>query len=194
MKRVISIFVILISIFITGCAIKSRKIDIYTVSVPHINLHPISRYRNSILKVEYPNGASETMGSRIYYQEGNKESWYLYSRWSDSFNRMILSIIQESLQSSGIFKDVIDYTSSSVSDYTLETTIYNFRHQIEADSSYAYLKIGFRLLSSKTNRIIKSHIFEYRVKCSQTNASGFVEAVKEINQQLARDLILWIAK
>ena len=195
MKRVILAFAILMATVMTGCAIKSRKMDIYTISVPHINLHPSSsRYRNSVLRVEYPNGTSETMGSRIYYREGDRESWYLYSRWSDSLNRMMLSIVVESLHSSGIFKDVIDYTSNSVSDYSLETTIYDFRHQIEGDSSYAYLKIGFRLLSSKTNRIIKSRIFEYKEECSQTNASGFVKAVKEINKKMARDLILWIAK
>ncbi len=193
-KRIIFNIIIIILLLMDGCAIKSKKIDIYTISVPYINLHPFSRYHNSILRVEYPTGRSESMGSRIYYQEGNKKAWYLYSRWSDSLNRMMLSVVVESLQSSGIFKDVIDYTSNSASDYSLETTIYDFRHQIEGDSSYAYLKIGFRLLSSKTNRIIKSRIFEYKEECSQTNASGFVKALKEINKKMARDLILWIAK
>ena len=150
------------------------------------------QYRNNVLRVEYPNGTSETMGSRIYYREGDKEAWYLYSRWSDSVNRMMLSIIVDTLQKSAIFRDVTDYSSNSVADYILETTIYDFRHQIEDEKSYAYLKIGFRLLSSKTKKIIKSRIFKYRVPCGTLNAQGYVEAVKEINRKLSRDLTTWI--
>ena len=187
----VALFVIIL-LLLAGCA--SKSINIYTMDLPSsVNYSISSRYKNSILKVEYPNGNSESLGSRIYYKDGDRESWYLYSRWSDSVNQMLLSIIIEALQQSAIFKDIIDYRSSSVYDYTLETTIYRFYHQIEDNNSYAYLKIGFRLLN-RSNKIIKSKIFEYKIKCTQTDAKGFVEAVREINKKLSKDLVLWIAK
>ncbi len=193
MKKRLTIFTVLLSVILAGCAIKSRNIDIYTFSLPDISIpHIRSKYHNSVLRVDYPNGSNETMGSRIYYREGDKEAWYLYSRWSDSVNRMLMSVIIDTLQKSSIFKDVIDYSSNSVDDYELETSIYDFRHEIDDEQSYAYLKIGFRLLNSENKKIVKHKIFEYRVTCESVDAKGFVKAVKEINNKLARDLINWL--
>jgi len=185
---------ILLILFLGGCATKT--INSFYISTPNIDIPKLhsSKFANSVLKVSYPEGSSIYMGSRIYYTLGDRESYYKYSRWSDSANRMILSLVVESLQKSQIFKSVIDYSSDAKSDYMLESTIYSFRHIVNDSDSYAYLKIGFRLVDKSNNKIIKEKIFEYKEPCKTTDARGFIEATKEIFTKLSRELSLWIER
>ena len=185
---------ILLILFLSGCATKT--INSFYISTPNIDIPKLhsSKFANSVLKVSYPEGSSIYMGSRIYYTLGDRESYYKYSRWSDSANRMILSLVVESLQKSQIFKSVIDYSSDAKSDYMLESTIYSFRHIVNDSDSYAYLKIGFRLVDKSNNKIIKEKIFEYKEPCKTTDARGFIEATKEIFAKLSRELPLWIER
>ena len=185
---------ILLILFLSGCATKT--INSFYISTPNIDIPKLhsSKFANSVLKVSYPEGSSIYMGSRIYYTLGDRESYYKYSRWSDSANRMILSLVVESLQKSQIFKSVIDYSSDAKSDYMLESTIYSFRHIVNDSDSYAYLKIGFRLVDKSNNKIIKEKIFEYKEPCKTTDARGFIEATKEIFTKLSRELSLWIER
>jgi cholesterol transport system auxiliary component len=187
-KKVVSLSFL---IFFLGCS--EATLNTYTLSPKVYKKVNSSKFASKTLRVEYPKGIEDTMGTKIYYKDNNlKESFYLYSQWSKSLNRIIMGAIVDILRQSNLFKEVVDYSSTADVDYILETSIYNFEHEIKADKSFAKVKIQVRLLNSINNKIIKSKLFEYLIPCKSTDAKGFVEASNKALEKFGEDLIIWL--
>jgi len=61
---------------------------------------------NKVLKVKYPTTLSNFGSSRIYFKKDGITSYYLYSRWSDSFSKILYKNLLENLEDAKIFKSV----------------------------------------------------------------------------------------
>jgi len=167
----------------------------YTLSPKVYKKVSYSKYQNRTLRVDYPKGIEESMGSKIYYQDSNlQESYYLYSQWSKSLNRILMGVLVDTLQNSNLFKRVVDYSSTAEVDLILETSIYKFEHKIEPNSSFANIEIEVRLLNANSNQVIKSKIFKYQTPCTSTDARGFIEASNRSMESFGRDLISFLQR
>jgi len=191
--KTIQIFVALaILLLLSACS--SKSINMYTLTPSPSQMHAAGA-RYSSIRVEYPKGIEDTMGTRIYYTRSDlTQSYYLYNQWSDSLNRLILSNLIEALQSNRIAKHVLDYASEANADYDLETTIYRFEHKITPQGSYADISIGLRLLRNRDKKILKSRRFNYLIPCKSTDAKGFVEAANEAMHRLSTQMLTWLRR
>ena len=182
-------------LFITACS-APHTLYMYTLS-PSLStpLSPISAYRGASVRVDYPKGIEDTMGTRIYYSRSRlTQSYYLYHQWSRPLNRIIMSNLISTLQQNHTFRHVLDYASEARADYLLESTVYRFRHMIEEKGSYADVSIGLRLLRTSDNHLLKSRRFEYRVPCSSTDAKGFVESANKAMEYMGQDIKKWLRR
>jgi len=180
-----------ITLFLAACS--GKTLQLYTLS-PQGNL-PQVHPRFSSLRVDYPKGIEDTMGTRIYFSRSDlTQSYYSYSQWSKSLNRILMAALIETLQRSGLARTVLDYASEADAAYELESTVYRFEHRITPQGSFADVSIGVRLLRSSDRHLIASKIFSYRIPCRRTDAAGFVEAANRAVSRLGADLIRWLAK
>ena len=178
---------------LAGCA--STAIKTYTLSPKSYKRVSYSKFQNSVVRVDYPKGVEDTMGTKIYYQDGSlEESFYLYSQWSKSLNRIIMGAVVDILQQSNLFKRVVDYSSTADVDYILESSIREFEHKLEGNSSFASIIIEARLLDSTNHKIVKSKLFHYKEPCTTTDARGFVEASNGALERFGRDLVLFLER
>jgi ABC-type uncharacterized transport system auxiliary subunit len=180
----------LASILAGGCASKVHELDIYTISPSPIqaNCHA-SVYSKKSVVVSYPTGIEEAMGSRIYYtSQKYGRSYYLYSRWNSSPNRLLMATIERSLRHYGIFSHVLRYNSPAKADYTLETSIDEMVHIVSGDKSYALVEIGYTLVSTENGSVARSGRFRYEIECKTVDAKGFVQAVNEAYGRFGKDL------
>ncbi len=191
MRRVyIYIFVGLLQLLLIGCGAKT--INMFTLQSP--TNPPKYKPIFSAIRVDYPKGIEESMGTRIYFSRSKlSQSYYSYSRWSKSLNRIIMAAIIETLQRSGIARNVLDYASEVDAMYELESTIYRFEHKITEKGSYAEISIALRLIRSQNKKLIASKIFNYSIPCTQTDAKGFVEAANSAINRLSIDMINWLS-
>ncbi|WP_292654992.1 ABC-type transport auxiliary lipoprotein family protein [Nitratifractor sp.] len=192
MIRLLSLAVVtVLTLLLAACS--GRSLQMYTLSpqgsLPH--LHP----RFSSLRVDYPKGIEDTMGTRIYFSRSNlTQSYYSYSQWSKSLNRILMANLIETLQRSGLARTVLDYASEADAAYEIESTVYRFEHRITPQGSYADISIGLRLLRSSDRHLIASKIFSYQIPCRSTDAAGFVEAANRAVSRLGVDMVKWLAK
>jgi cholesterol transport system auxiliary component len=187
------IFIAFLGIFyFYGCG--SQTLSTYTLSPKLYKKRVVSsEFKNKSLRVEYPKGIKDTMGTKIYYKNSNlQESYYLYSQWSRSLNRIIMASIVEILQNSNIFKMVVDYSSTADVDFTLESSVYKFEHRLDKGESFADISIEMRLLDATTNKVVKSKLFKYSTPCKSNDAKGFVEASNKSLEKLGEDMINWL--
>ena len=193
MRKLISLLALLSTLLILS-ACSSKAIRMYTLAPAEVPT-AASTFRHASVRVDYPKGIEDTMGTRIYFSRSDlTRSYYRYNQWSISLNRIVMAHLIETLQRSRIFGTVLDYASEADSDYTLETTIYRFQHRIEKERSYADVSIGLRLLRSSDNRLVKSRRFNYLIPAETTDAPGFVEAANRAMQRLSADMVRWLGR
>ncbi|WP_292654365.1 ABC-type transport auxiliary lipoprotein family protein [Nitratifractor sp.] len=180
-----------VALFLAACS--SRTLQMYTLSAEAPLPHVPPRFTS--LRVDYPKGIEDTMGTRIYFSRSDlTQSYYSYSQWSKSLNRILMANLIETLQRSGLARTVLDYASEADAAYELESTVYRFEHRITAQGSYADVSIGLRLLHSNDRHLIAAKVFNYRIPCPSTDAAGFVKAANEAVSRLGTDMIRWLAK
>ncbi len=190
MKLYFSLLTTLLSIiFFSACS--NRPLHMYTLNIEE-NIPKTSPHFDSI-RVDYPKGIEETMGTKIYFSRSNlTQSYYSYSQWSKSLNRILMANLIKALLKSNISKNVLDYASQAEAKYELESTIYSFEHKIEDKGSFANISIGMRLLRTQDHYLISSKIFNYKIPCETTDAKGFVEASNKALSHLSIDTIKWL--
>ncbi len=175
-----------------GC-VASHTIQSYTLE-SKTDIGPSCRhiYRHSTIRVEYPRGIENSMGTRIYYsKERLKRSYYLYSEWNKPLSRILMKNLMDALYLSGNFRGVTDYASTAKSDYILESVVHSFVHRIEKDSSFADISIELRLMREGGN-VVKSRLFSYAVPVRSKNAEEFVRAANTAIAKLKKDMTLWL--
>jgi len=173
-------------LFASGCAVKTHKLNIYDLS-SNVQIST-NRHSNSVLMVKYPHSLGAIGGSRIYYKKGDLTSYYLYSSWSQSLNRMIYSEVLKTLSNSHKYKSVIGFNSSAKADLNLEIEILDFYHIVEDSNSYADISIAVKLIDSNGN-ILKDRVFKYKIDIDEVNAQGFIKASKEAINRFLQELI-----
>jgi ABC-type uncharacterized transport system auxiliary subunit len=172
-----------------GCS--GKTIHMYTLNGAANPPHMHTRY--SAIRVDYPKGIGDTMGTRIYFSRSDlTQSYYGYSQWSKSLNRILMANLIEALQRSGIARNVLDYASQADAPYELESTVYRFEHRIAPTGSTAEVSIGLRLIRTEDKRLVASKIFHYSIPCSRTDAQGFVEAANRAISRLSTDMVRWL--
>ncbi|ADV46467.1 ABC-type transport auxiliary lipoprotein family protein [Nitratifractor salsuginis] len=191
MKNLLSLLIAGALFFLLG-GCSGKTIHMYTLdaagNLPRV--HP----RFSAIRVDYPKGIEDTMGTRIYFSRSDlTQSYYGYSQWSKSLNRILMANLIEALQRSGIARNVLDYASQADAPYELECTVYRFEHQITPQGSTAEISIGLRLIRTEDKKLIASKIFNYSIPCTQTDARGFVEAANRAIFRLSTDMIRWLS-
>lgn len=124
----------------------------------------------------------------------NRQSIYSQSFWAENINRLTMSYITEVLESSGIFKTTINYSSYIKSDYLLEIYIHQMHHRIHKSGSTAVVSIKFNLLDNYSYRLIKTKRFEYHMPTKSSDLQGYIQANQKAFDRLQKDLIGWIVK
>jgi len=177
-----------IAFTISGCIPKAThemsSYDLYISNSTNRN----SSKSNKILKVKFPIALATLNSSRIFYKKDGITSYYLYSRWSSSLNRLLYRDILLSLQKSNSYKDVIGYSSDARVDIYLETEIIDFYHIVEKESSYAKITINIKYIDAKSNNLIKSRTFDFKKYLDNANAKSFVNGAKEALREFLSNL------
>ena len=184
MKKIV---ILLFVLFMSGCAIKEHQIDSYDL-YSKINLHYNKKY-NKVLMVDYPNSLGPFGGSRIYYKRDGITSYYLYSKWSESLNKIVYKQLLSSLEEANLFKSVVGFNSSAKADITLETQIESFYHIVEQNGSYADIQIEVKLIDNNSGKVIASKKYVYNLIMQEANAKAFREKAKEALSKFTKELI-----
>jgi cholesterol transport system auxiliary component len=112
---------------------------------------------------------------------------YAKNRWINLPSSMIHNSLLESFQNSNIFSLVSFEDSKIKYDYILKTNVIKIYHEINADKSYAILKIKFDLLKDKT--LVKTIDYDKRVLVSQNKPYEFVKSVNKSFEEIVEELL-----
>lgn len=192
-KGTLTYVILLLFVLLLGSC--SKPVTIYSIDKAPSQTIKYSQYKNKTIKIAYPKSIKDMMSRDIVIKyDTNRQSIYSQSFWAENINRLSMSYITEVLESSGIFKTTINYSSYIKSDYLLESYIHQMHHHIHESGSTAVVSIKFNLLDASNYRFIKTKRFDYRIPTTNQDAKGYIRANQKAFNQLQNDLINWITK
>ena len=191
----IAIFLILV---LTGCSHKdTHAIDIYTLKYnKSSNLKHTVYFTDKTLKIALPKSTKEIRRDKILYTKTtHQREAYAYSRWSDTPNHMTMQFLVTLLNQHKLFKAVIPESSIADSQLLLESNIEDFYQFFDKENqSFGIVKIQCFLIDQKSKKIISKHYFDLKIPSSSANAKGGVQALNLALEQIASQLITWLAQ
>jgi cholesterol transport system auxiliary component len=150
-------------------------------------------YKDKSIKVSFPQSIKEPMSEKMQFSyAANDKGTYQNSQWSNDMNRLLQGVLIEVLDRSRLFKVVLSDMSTLQESYRLESTVFDFEHQVRGKDSYAVVSIQFTLINADTGRLAKSKRFSYQERTPTIDAKGYAIATNRIMIRLSDDLLKWI--
>jgi len=175
-----------------GCS-KAPVINVYRLNVPQVQTESTSVYKKKSIKVSFPQSIKEPMSEKMLFSYAeNDRGIYQNSQWSNNISRILQGTFIEVLDRSRLFKIVLSDMSTLEENYRLESTIFDFEHQVRGSDSYAVVSIQFTLINADKGRLVKSKRFSYQEPTPTTDAKGYAIATNRVIVKLSQDLVEWI--
>lgn len=192
MKKYLVLLTVMVWSGFIGCT-QAPALKIYSLNIPEAQAVLASPYAAKTIKVPYPYSTGEELSQKMQFEYGNTgRGAYQNAQWSNSLGKLLQGSLVEVLDNSRLFKTVVLDTSAVREDYRLESTIFAFRHTVEANRSYALVSIQFTLVDTKEGHVLKSRRFSYHEATPTLDAEGYVKAVNVVLSRLSTDLVEWL--
>jgi len=175
-----------------GCS-KAPVLNIYGLHTPAIQPPSTSSYKHKSIKVTFPQSIKEPVSEKMQFSyAANDRGTYQNSQWSNNMGRLLQGVFIEVLDNSRLFKIVLSDMSTLKENYRLESTLFDFEHQVRGADSYAVVSVQFTLINADTGTLVKSKRFSYKEPTPTIDAKGYATATNRILIRLSDDLLKWI--
>lgn len=194
MSKKIIAFLALTALFgFVGCTMKVPAIKSYSIGIPKVDQMKGSAYQSQTIKVAYPQSIKEPLSEKMRFSYTPQDRGvYQNSEWSNQMGRILQGTLIEVISDSKIFKVALSDTSTIRENYTLESHVFDFEHQIREKSSLAILSIQFTLINAINGKLVKTKRFYYQEPTISVDAKGYAVATDKIITQLSQDLLVWL--
>jgi cholesterol transport system auxiliary component len=129
-----------------------------------------------------------------YAMRPYERTYYAFSRWADTPPRMLEPVVAQAMEASGLFRAVVDTTSSVPADYRLDLNLLVVQHEFHTARSQGNMVIRAQLNSLATNAIIGTRVFQGTATAPSENPYGGVLAINIVLENILVELVTWVAE
>jgi cholesterol transport system auxiliary component len=168
---------------------------IYLIDVPFPTVAP-AKAQGKTLLVSTPQAAPGfDTPAMVYKRSPYLLEYYTKSRWIDTPARMILPLIINHLEATGLFKAVLSAVTSPVSgELRLDTEIFRLQQEFLTEPSQVRLILRAQLLNMEKRQVIATKVFEILENSPSEDAEGGVAATHQAIAHLLKELTEFIGK
>ena len=127
-----------------------------------------------------------------YLLRPHELNYYAFNQWIDTPGRMMLKLLIESMERSGLWRAVVQAPSSVRAEYRLDCDNLVLEQQFFSPS---HVRVGLRaqLIGIKRQIVIGARNFEAFAASPSGDAYGGVAAANEASAKLLEELTVWVA-
>lgn len=162
----------------------------YLLDLPLQTTIPAPNPNGKILLISTPRAApGYDTPAIIYFRSAYLIEYYSESRWVDTPARMLLPLLVQNLEATGLFKAVISTTTSPImGEWRLDTEIIRLQQEFFTEPSQVRLILRAQLLDMETHQIIASQIFQILENTQTQDAAGGVLATHQAISKILKAL------
>jgi cholesterol transport system auxiliary component len=147
------------------------------------------------LTVSPPHAAAGFDSPRMMYlRQADKLEYFAHNEWVDTPARMLAPLIVGAVESTGVFRAVVQTPSAAASDVRLDTEILRLQQDFRVAPSQVRFALRAYLVESKTRRVIATREFEAAVPAASDNPLGGVGAANAAVRQVLGSLAAFCAE
>lgn len=181
----------------TGCALqKLPPMEVYAIDPGWNHRDPAQRAKKSELVIQIaPVRGSDAFSTSdiLYTDKRHRQQSYAFSRWRDTPIRSMQTVLEVTLEKSGLFRAVLPPTSVSRADLLLESTLFEFGHLfVEDGSSKGVVRMRFYLVDNTSKRVVASKELVTMREVVTSDASGATASINQAALSVAGDLVVWL--
>ncbi len=146
---------------------------------------------NAVLLVSPVQSVGHDSQRMAYSMRPYERTFYAFSQWADTPPRMIEPLVVQAMESSGMFRAVIDASSTAEAQIRLDLDLLVLQHEFHTARSQGRMVLRAQLYALETNRILGTRIFEATAPAPTENAYGGVLALNLALEEILRQLVEW---
>ncbi len=191
-----AIFIITLALS-TGCTFqKLPPMEVYAIDPGWSQHDPAQRVKKSEVIIQIaPVRGSDAFSTNdiLYTDKRHRQQSYAFSRWRDAPIRSMQTVLEVTLEKSGLFRAVLPPTSVSKADLLLESTLFEFGHFFAEDgSSKGVVRMRFYLVDNTSKRVVASKELVAMMEVVTTDARGATAAINQAALSVVSDLVVWL--
>ena len=176
-----------------GCTATTPSVNEYTLlsskTIQPTTIPLSSKSLSVSLSKSIPSLSTKNL---IYLRENGETGAYLYSRWNDTPTALIQRSLITSLYENALFTSLSSSNSLAQADWVLESDLDAFYHRFTHTKSEGYIDITYRLIDTRTKRLLGSKRFSISSPAPTMDATGGVDALQKATHELNTQCILWL--
>lgn len=188
----------LIGVALYGCSIgpaETTPVRTYLLN-PHIAVKNISANSapsdHATLLISAPKAQPGFDTRRMAYLPRQHElGYYAFSQWADTPGRMLLRLLAQAMERSGLWRAVVQSPSPVRADYRLDCDNFVLEQQFFSRSQVR-LALRAQLIELDKRKIIAAREFELFEAAPTEDAYGGVVAANRATARLLEELALWV--
>lgn len=139
-------------------------------------------------------GPGLTTSRMIYVSTPYQVDYFAYHQWTDSPSRMLLPLIRERLEQSGLFLSVVTAPAPARTDWRLDSELVRLR-QVFSDGAGSELQVVMhvRLVDLSAPAVLATKTFSIDEPCSEDTPYGGVLAANRAVDRLLTELVDFVA-
>ncbi|MBU4235328.1 MAG: membrane integrity-associated transporter subunit PqiC [Proteobacteria bacterium] len=191
------VFAILVTLILsTGCTFQNLPpMEVYAIDPGWSQGAPAQTAKTGPVIIQIaPVRGSDAFSTNdiLYTDKRHRQQSYAFSRWRDAPIRSMQTVLEVTLEKSGLFKAVLPPTSVSRADLLLESTLFEFGHLFAEDgSSKGAVRMRFYLVDT-SKRVVASKELVAMMEVVTSDASGATRAINQAALSVASDLVVWL--
>jgi len=182
-----------------GCSIgpaETTSVRTYLLN-PDISLTKIAansaRSHHATLLISAPKGQPGFETPRMAYLLRQHElSYYAFSQWADTPGRMLLRLLAQAMEGSGLWRAVVQAPNPVRADYRLDCDDLALEQQFFSSPGRIRLALRAQLVDTKRQSIIGARNFELFEPSLSNDAYGGVLAANRASARLLSQMTDWL--
>ena len=167
----------------------SRPIKYYTVEIPAAPDAAAPEQRPIRLLVSRVSAPAILRDERVVYRNGSNEmGTYEYHRWAEPPATLVELMLLRLLRSSGKYRSVSEFGSTSHGDFVLHGRLYDFE-EVDQNGITARVAMEFELQRMKNGDTVWNHFYTHDEPANGQNVSDVVQALDRNLQRGLADVV-----
>ena len=137
------------------------------------------------------NGLNST--HMLYVPRANEIGYFVQSQWVDSPSAMLMPLIAQAIQSTGVFKAVISNPTSAISQFRMDTELVKLEQSFLVKPSQVQFALRAVIINTTTRSVVARRDFSAVMPTPTEDAYGGVIAAQRAVQVVTAELATFCA-
>jgi ABC-type uncharacterized transport system auxiliary subunit len=180
------LIVMFLATWVAGCG-STRPVKYYQLSYPTSAPAGPQAFNTALLVRMYTTSHLYREDSIVYGWDTGEMGIYEYQRWSEPPVELLQEAIVRGLRSSGRFRSVMTWKSTSRGDFNLTGQLYEFK-EVDGSAIVARLNYEVQLRDLKTGTTVWKHSYNHDEPVAEKNIVAVVTAMDRNVQRSVQEV------